>query len=109
MIGSMGVHAPAKDASEEVLRIDGLCLDIPARDRVDPILSGVSISCAAGEIVGLVGESGSGKSMTLRAVVGLQPRGSRVTGSIRVDGRQLVGADQGTVLEVRRELAAMIF
>ncbi|WP_296746857.1 ABC transporter ATP-binding protein [Mesorhizobium sp.] len=111
MIGSMGSRTPARvvDAQGEVLRIDDLCLDIATRDRVDQILCGVSISCAAGEIVGLVGESGSGKSMTLRAVVGLQPRGSRVTGSIQVGDRQIVGADQGTVLEVRRELAAMIF
>jgi len=111
MTGSMGAQAPVKamDAPGEALRIDDLCLDIPARDGADHILDRVSISCGAGEIVGLVGESGSGKSMTLRAVVGLQPRGSRVTGSIRVAGRQVVGADQGTVLEVRRELAAMIF
>ena len=111
MIGSMGAQPPRKGGhdSAEVLRIEGLCLDVAARDRIDHILDGVSISCGAGEIVGLVGESGSGKSMTLRAVVGLQPRGAQVTGSIRLDGREVVGADQGMVLEVRRELAAMIF
>lgn len=97
------------DASEAVLRIEELTLDIAGREQSDRILDGVSISCRAGEIVGLVGESGSGKSMTLRAAVGLQPRGSKVTGSIRVGGREVVGAGRRTVLDVRREIAAMIF
>lgn len=52
------------------------------------LLHGVSLAVGAGEAVGLVGESGSGKSLTLRAVMGLLPRGLRVTGgTVEVDGR----------------------
>ncbi len=51
------------------------------------LLHGVSLAVAPGEAVGVVGESGSGKSLTLRAVMGLLPRGVRVSGGrIDVDG-----------------------
>ena len=97
------------DHPDDVLRIDNLCLDITGSERAGRILDGVSLACRPGEVVGLVGKSGSGKSMTLRSIVGLQPAGSRLTGSIRVAGREVVGAGRERLLEVRRTLAAMIF
>lgn len=96
-------------ASGEVLRIDNLCLEIGSSGHNFRILDNVSIACSAGETVGLVGESGFGKSMTLRSVVGLQPHGSRLTGSIRVTGREVVGAGRDLLLGLRRELTGMIF
>ena len=51
------------------------------------LLHGVSLTVAPGEALGLVGESGSGKSLTLRAVMGLLPRGlSRTGGRIDLEG-----------------------
>ena len=97
------------DAATDVLRVENLSLSVHARGVVHPILDGITISCGPRETVGLVGESGSGKSMTLRAVVGLQPAGARVSGSIRVAGRQVVGASRNDILSMRRELAGMIF
>ncbi|GLU88690.1 ABC transporter ATP-binding protein [Agromyces sp. NBRC 114283] len=92
-----------------VLAVEDLRLDVGQGEAAVRILDGVGISCAEGEIVGLVGESGSGKSMTLRTAVGLSPKGARITGSVRVAGRELVGAGRREVLQVRREIAAMIF
>jgi peptide/nickel transport system ATP-binding protein len=52
-----------------------------------PLLDGVSLTVAPGESVGIVGESGSGKSLAMRAVVGLLPAGTRVTGGgVRLGG-----------------------
>jgi ABC-type glutathione transport system ATPase component len=52
------------------------------------LLHGVSLAVGPGEAVGLVGESGSGKSLTLRAAMGLLPRGVRVTGGrVQLEGR----------------------
>jgi peptide/nickel transport system ATP-binding protein len=64
----------------------------------------------AEEVVGLVGESGSGKSMTALAVLGLaQAAGATVQGSVRLDGRELVGLTERELRRVRGERIAMIF
>ncbi len=55
-----------------------------------PLLRGVSLAVAPGEVRGLVGESGAGKSMIARSIFGLLPRGARITrGTVAFDGRDL--------------------
>ncbi|MFI9328375.1 ABC transporter ATP-binding protein [Kitasatospora sp. NPDC052868] len=90
-----------------LLEYEGLHVALPGMAR--PILDGVSLGVAAGEAVALVGESGSGKSVTARAALGLFPPGARVGGLVRVDGVELVGADQASLREVRTAKASMIF
>jgi len=51
------------------------------------LVHGVDLTVAPGEAVGIVGESGSGKTLTLRAVMGLLPRGLRTSGRVEVGGR----------------------
>ncbi|MFJ9952155.1 dipeptide ABC transporter ATP-binding protein [Kitasatospora sp. NPDC091207] len=71
---------------------------------------GLSFDLARGEVLGLVGESGSGKSATGLAVLGLHdPRTTTVTGSIRLNGRELVGADESVLREVRGGRIALVF
>jgi ABC-type glutathione transport system ATPase component len=73
------------------------------------LLDGVSITVSADETVGLVGESGSGKSLTARAVLGLLPAAARMGGSVRLDGREVLGAPRADLLALRRSSAAMVF
>ncbi len=62
-----------------------------------------------GEIVGVAGESGSGKSMTALAILGLAHfSGARVSGSIALDGRELVGLPERELRKVRGRRIAMI-
>jgi peptide/nickel transport system ATP-binding protein len=62
------------------------------------------------EIVGLVGESGSGKSMTALAVLGLAgAAGATVTGSIALDGQELVGLSERQLRDIRGRRVAAIF
>jgi peptide/nickel transport system ATP-binding protein len=83
-------------------------LEISFGDR--RVVDLAELDVAAGEIVGLVGESGSGKSITALAVLGLaEAAGARVTGSITLDGRQLVGAPAAQLQEIRGSRIAMIF
>jgi peptide/nickel transport system ATP-binding protein len=73
------------------------------------LLRGISLQVRPGETVGLVGESGSGKSLTARSVLGLLPDRASVSGSVRVDGLEVLGARDRPLMEVRRHRAAMIF
>jgi peptide/nickel transport system ATP-binding protein len=73
-------------------------------------VDGVSFHVDRGEVLGLVGESGSGKSVTGFSVMGLiDPPGRIVEGSIRLNGRELVGLSEDEFRKVRGREVAMIF
>jgi ABC-type glutathione transport system ATPase component len=72
--------------------------------------SAAALDVDAGEIVGLAGESGSGKSMTLQAVLGLaETAGATVTGSVKLDGAELIGMPGAELRAVRGRRIAAIF
>ena len=73
-------------------------------------VDGVSFDVNAGEIVGLVGESGSGKTITGFSILGLiDAPGRIVAGSIKLEGRELVGLPQGELRKLRGKRIAMVF
>jgi peptide/nickel transport system ATP-binding protein len=73
-----------------LLEIEGLHLELAAPGGAVPILRGVSLTLAAGTVLGLVGESGAGKTMVGKAVLGLQPERARISaGAIRFAGRDI--------------------
>lgn len=74
-----------------------------------PVLHGVDLTLQEGEAIGLVGESGSGKSVTWLAALGLLPRQARVAGSVRLDGREILGAPASVLDGIRGGRVAMIF
>ncbi len=88
-----------------VLDVQKLSLQIGAT----PILNNVAFAVAPGEIVGLVGESGSGKSMTLHTIMRLQPPHARVTGSIALDGQDLLTKSERDMQRVRGRQIGMVF
>lgn len=92
-----------------LLEISDLQIKFRGEDRTVEAVRGCHLQLAAGEILGLVGESGSGKSMTALACLGLVPKPGRVTGSIRLDGQEMVGAPEAAVGNMRGGVAAMIF
>lgn len=91
-----------------LLRMTDVWLRLPKVAR-RPILAGVDIDVAPGEVVGLVGESGSGKSVTARAALGLLPRGALVDGSVIVDGIDVRNASRSRLRALRAGTAAMVF
>ena len=74
-----------------------------------PILKGIDLEIAQGEVMGLVGESGSGKSMTALALMRLLPRGARTSGSITFDGIDILSAPEAAMCRVRGLRIGMVF
>lgn len=72
-------------------------------------LHGIDLTIGRGEAVGLVGESGCGKSVTWLAALGLLPSKAQVTGSVTLEGRELLHAAPATLDTVRGGRIAMIF
>lgn len=73
-------------------------------------LNGVDISLAQGEVLGLLGESGSGKSVTLRALLRmLPPRRTDMSGSIKVDGQDVMTLEGAALEHLRGGTVSMIF
>ena len=74
-----------------------------------PLIRDVSFTLGAGERLGIIGESGSGKSVTSLAVTGLLARGLTASGSVRLDGREVVGAAEGALRPLRGPVAQIVF
>lgn len=92
-----------------VLEISGLEVTFPGLVRSTTVLRGIDMRINAGDVLGLVGESGCGKSMTALACLGMVPRPGVTSGSIAVDGHEVVGRSDAELGELRGGKAAMIF
>ena len=96
--------------SRAFLEVKDLRVHFPTADGLVKSVDGLSFELERGEILGIVGESGSGKSVTSLAILGLH-KGSnaRVTGEIWLDGREIVGATEDEVRDLRGSEMGMIF
>ena len=88
-----------------LLSIENLTLAIHGT----PILKGISLKIAEGEITALTGESGSGKSMTAFATMGLLPKGTTTTGAITFDGSDLMTLPEPQMCDLRGREIGMVF
>lgn len=93
-----------------LLEVTDLCTYFEARTGTVKSVDGVSLYLEKGEILGLVGESGSGKSITGFSLIGLIDKPGRiVSGSIKLDGRELVGLSEPELRKIRGREIAMVF
>jgi peptide/nickel transport system ATP-binding protein len=95
---------------DALLEVQDLRVHFRTQDGLVKAVDGVSYSVERGRTLGIVGESGSGKSVTSLAVMGLHHGSSaQISGHIRLDGEELVGAPPARVRELRGDKMAMIF
>ena len=102
--------AEARDAGDVVLDVTDLSVAFPTEEGVVRAVSNLTYQARLGRTLAIVGESGSGKSVSSMAVLGLHnPKRTQITGSIKLDGLELVGAPASTFQKIRSTKAAMVF
>lgn len=94
-----------------ILEVRNLCVDFCFRGNIVPAVKKVSFDLNRGEILAVVGESGSGKSVTSQALTGLLPGGPvcSVSGSVKFDGREILGLPERDLRKIRGGEIAYIF
>ena len=90
-----------------LLHVDDLT--VTATGSTTALLGPINVELAAGEKLGIIGESGSGKSLTALSIMGLLPDGVRASGSVTVDGHEVVGARDARIRPLRGKTMAMVF
>ena len=90
--------------------IADLSVRFVTREATVHAVNGVSFTVHAGEVLCILGESGSGKTVTLRALMRLlPPRRTRIDGSIRIDGHDVLAMRPRALRDLRGGLVSMVF
>ena len=93
-----------------LLSVENLQVQFQTKKGVNTAVDGVSFSIEKGRILGIVGESGCGKSVTSMSILQLLGSNARISGgSIKLDGKELVGLPEKEMCKIRGNDIAMIF
>ncbi len=97
-------------AAEPVLSVRDLTTSFRVGTEWRSVVRGMNLDIAPGETVAIVGESGSGKSVTSLSIMQLLPQlTSRIEGSVKLEGRELLTLDTEQMRQVRGNQISMIF
>ena len=97
-------------SSDAMLEVRDLKITFPTDDGLVKAVDGLSFTLERGKTLGIVGESGSGKSVTSLGILGLHhDTRAEISGSIWLDGEELISARPERVRELRGSKMAMIF
>ena len=109
----MSAHEPTRrvrESGEPLLVVEDLTVRFPTEDGLVTAVNHLSYSVEQGTTLGIVGESGSGKSVSSMAILGLHDlKRTRVEGSIRIRGREIIGLSEDELRKLRGNDIAMIF
>ena len=94
-----------------LLEVRDLSVSFTVEGREVPAVRNISFSVDRGETLALVGESGSGKSVTALSILQLLPYSTarHPSGSILVQGREMIGADERVLRDIRGDRISMVF
>jgi oligopeptide/dipeptide ABC transporter ATP-binding protein len=93
----------------ELLKLDEMVTELAIGGKLTAAVRGVSLEVRKGKTLVILGESGSGKSVMLRSIMGLKPPGARITGSVRLNGEELLTKSPKEMAQIRGNRIAMIF
>ena len=100
----------AADVERPVLEIEDLTTVIRSSERELVAVESLSLEVTPGRIVGIVGESGSGKTLTALSIMRLLGRNVRVrSGSVRLDGQDLLTLPMNEMRAIRGKRVSMVF
>ena len=94
---------------QPVLSVRDLRVAFPSEAGVVNAVRGVDFDLMPGRTLGIVGESGSGKSVTSLAIMGLLPETTRITGSVKLSGDEILGLSDQKMSALRGSRISMIF
>jgi len=109
MAGGSTARISAETQTAPVLSVRNLTVDFAGAGRAVPVVRGVDFDVYANEVLCIVGESGSGKSVTSLAVTGLLPPTARASGSVVMNGVEVIGAEPETLRQMRGRDVGFIF
>ncbi|WP_240519400.1 ATP-binding cassette domain-containing protein [Amycolatopsis antarctica] len=92
-----------------LLELSDLGVTYRTHDGDVPAVRGVNVRIEAGDTLGIAGESGSGKSTVAMSVLRLLPKSAKVSGTIALDGEDIVGMRWGRLRAVRWAEASVVF
>ncbi len=96
--------------TEPLVHVRDLAVRFVSRDATVHAVNGVDFDLRPRETLCILGESGSGKSVTLRSLMRLNPPGrTRMTGTVRVGGHDLVSTSERSLADIRGSVVSMIF
>jgi peptide/nickel transport system ATP-binding protein len=97
-------------AAQPLVRARNLNVSFLGRDATVNAVNGIDLDLAEGEVLCILGESGSGKSVTLRALMRLNPKAKTVmTGELSVAGHDMMSVPDSRMSALRGKVVSMIF
>ncbi|WP_394279148.1 dipeptide ABC transporter ATP-binding protein [Microbacterium sp.] len=105
----MKAETATPTGAETVLEVSGLGVEFWVDGKFYPAAVGMDYRLHRGEVLAIVGESGSGKSTSSMALLGLLPDNARVTGSMKLQGREMQGMSPAELRSLRGNDISVIF
>jgi peptide/nickel transport system ATP-binding protein len=109
-MAALASKSAAAAGADAVLAVEDLRTSFHTPDGVVRAVDGVSWTLGKSEVLGIVGESGCGKSVTALSIMGLVPDPpGHVQGSVRLNGRELIGLPEAAMRRIRGNAVSMVF